>query len=68
MREDDAELRPTIFKVMYEVSAYMRDPHVEFFQNKMGALPLESLLPEHVQLLYDLNRYQLKNKELIMQA
>ncbi|CAD8066392.1 unnamed protein product [Paramecium primaurelia] len=65
MQQNDNELRPIIFKLINEIAFTMRDYHVIYFMQQIKELKQDQILIEHVQLLFEMNRYQIKNQELI---
>ncbi|CAD8095799.1 unnamed protein product [Paramecium sonneborni] len=68
MQQNDNELRPIIFKLINEIAFQMRIQHVSYFLKQIQLLKEDQILIEHVQLLFEMNRYQTKNQLLICQA
>lgn len=65
---EDIELRPIIFKLITTIASSMGSVHIEYFQEKLASLPTKNLQIEHINLIFEMNKYQIKNQGLIYNA
>ena len=60
----DQETKLSIYKVLQEVSQYLKNDHAEFILKKLTSMDSEELSTEDLELLYEIVRFSMKSENL----
>jgi len=59
-RKGDTETKLATYKVLSDISVHLQNSHLDFLITKIAQIPPEEMIPEEIDLIYELNRLSSK--------
>lgn len=56
----DTETKLATYKVLSDIAVHLNTPHLDFLIQRISAIPPEEIIPEEIELVYELNRLSSK--------
>jgi len=64
----DMETKLSIYKVLSEISLHFKNEHLDFLIKKISNIPPSDIIPDEIELVYELSRFCLKGSEFTKKA
>jgi len=62
------ETKLSVYKVLSDISLHFKNEHLSFLINKISEIPSSSVIPDEIELVYELSRFSLKSSGFTKKA